>query len=122
MSQQRSQGGAGQLVPLAVTAIVLVVGYVALDMYSGGQKDMLSVEARGMQMISALATYRRQNGSYPDALDKLVPKYAPAVSKCPDGEPMAYVLASNEYVLSCRKVVFKQRPYSYDSRSKAWNG
>jgi len=122
MSQRGIQAGAGQLVPLAITAIILVVGYVALDMYSGGQKDMLGVEARGMQMISALAAYRRQNGSYPDALDRLVPKYAPAVSKCPDGEPMAYIPTLNEYVLSCRKVVFKQRPYSYDSRSKAWNG
>ncbi len=122
MSHRRTQAGAGQLVPLAITAIILVVGYVALDMYSGGQKDMLTVESRGMQMISALATYRRQSGGYPDALDKLVPKYAPAVSKCPDGEPISYVLASNEYALSCRNVVFKQRPYGYDSRSKAWNG
>jgi hypothetical protein len=122
MSYRGTQTGAGQLIPLAITAAILIVGYVALDMYSGGQKDTLTVESRGMQMISALATYRRQSGSYPDALDKLVPKYAPAVSKCPDGGPMAYVLASGEYLLSCRNVVFRQKPYSYDSRSKAWSG
>ena len=122
MSHANLQAGVGQVVPLAVVAVLLSVGYVAIDMYSGGQKDMLTVETRGLQMVSALAAYKRESGNYPDALDKLVPKYAAAVSKCPDGTPMGYALAANEYVFSCRNVVFKYKPYSYDSRLKNWNG
>src|SRR2546425_13131781 len=49
---------------------------------------MLTVESRGVGMISALSAYKRESGAYPEALDKLVPKYVPAVSKCPGGVPM----------------------------------
>src|SRR5712691_7423405 len=104
MGDTNPQAGAGQVVLLASIAIVLAVGYVAIDMYNASQKDMLTVETRGLQMVSALAAHRRESGAYPDALDKLVPKYAAAVSKCPDGTPMRYVLAANEYVLICRNV------------------
>ena len=118
---RKRQAGAGQVMPLAVIAVVLVAGYVALDRYTSGQKDMLIVESRGMRMITALGYYKRESGSYPDALNKLVPIFASAVSRCPDGQPMSYMPSANEYVLSCQSVVFKQKPYSYDSRSKAWN-
>ena len=116
------QAGASQIIPLAVIAVILGAGYFALDMYSGGEKNVMMVESRGMQMISALATYRRDNSGYPEALDRLVPKYAPAVSRCPDGDAMSYVPSSTAYVLSCRNVVFKVKPYSYDSQSKSWSG
>ena len=122
MSHANLQAGAGQIVPLAVVAVLLLAGYVAIDIYSANEKDMLTVETRGLQMVSALAAHKRESGAYPDALDKLVPKYAASVSKCPDGTPMGYVLAANEYVLSCRNVVLKYKPYSYDSRSKSWSG
>ena len=36
-----SQRGAGQVILLAVVAVILAGGYVVLDMYSGGQRDML---------------------------------------------------------------------------------
>ncbi len=120
--QGKIQTGGGQLIPLIVVVVILVAGYVVLDMYGEGQKDMLTVETRGLQMISALGAYRRDQGGYPDALDKLVPKHAAQVSKCPNGEPMAYAFAGGEYVLSCRKVVFKEGPYGYDSRTKSWSG
>lgn len=121
MTQRKGQAGASQIAPLAVIAVILVVGYVALDRYTSGQKDMLLVESRGMNMIAALSSFKRESGSYPDSLNKLVPKFSSVVSRCPDGQPMGYLLSASEYVLSCRNVVFKQRPYSYDSRSKAWN-
>lgn len=120
MNCRNCQRGASQVVPLAVMAVVLVAGYVVLELYSGGQKDMLTVESRGLHMITALGSYKRENGSYPDTLGKLVPKFAWATSKCPNGEPMGYRLAANEYVLSCNGVIFKYKPYSYDSRTKAW--
>src|SRR6266851_8745161 len=122
MSHANLQAGVSQIVPLVVVAVLLLAGYVAIDIYGASQKDMLAVEIRGLQMVSALGAYKRESGAYPDALDKLVPKHAAAVSKCPDGMPMGYVLAANEYVLSCRNVVLKYKPYSYDSRSKSWSG
>ncbi|HEX4797914.1 MAG TPA: hypothetical protein VFV04_01370 [Burkholderiales bacterium] len=122
MGHANLQAGVSQIVPLAVVAVLLATGYVAIDIYGASQKDMLAVETRGLQMVSALGAYKRESGVYPDALDKLVPKHAAAVSKCPDGMPMGYVLAANEYVLSCRNVVLKYKPYSYDSRSQSWSG
>ena len=55
-------------------------------------------------------------------LDKLAPKFVPAASKCPNGNPMAYQLNGAEYTLSCTGVVFKAQPYTYDSRTRAWTG
>ncbi|MGB7543243.1 MAG: hypothetical protein WBM28_14665 [Burkholderiales bacterium] len=121
-NRRKSQEGKGPVIPLVVIVIVLAAGYVALDRYSAGQKDVLTVETRGLQMISALTKYRQETGSYPDSLDKLVPKHAPAVSKCPNGSAIDYRLAGGEYALSCDNVVFKQKPYRYESRSKSWNG
>jgi hypothetical protein len=121
MIHRKRQAGASQIVPLAVMAVILLVGYVALDRYTSGQKDMVIVESRGMNMIAALGSFKRETGNYPDSLSKLVPKFATRISRCPDGQPIGYLLSAGEYVLSCHNVVFKQRPYNYDSRSKSWN-
>jgi hypothetical protein len=122
MREAAFQRGTGQVVLLIAVAVVLALGYVAIDLYSGGQKDMAAVETRGVQMASALSAFKRDQGTYPDVLDKLVPKYVLAVAKCPGGTPMEYVSSPSEYMLSCSHVVFKYLPYSYDSRSKRWNG
>jgi len=122
MSRANLQAGVGKVVPLAIVAIVLAAGYVAIYMYSGNEKEMLQVETRGMQMISALSSYRRASGEYPETLDKLVPEHAIAVSKCPNGESMGYIPEADAYVLFCRDVVFKKKPYTYSSRSRSWSG
>jgi len=122
MKAVNRQAGVSQIVLLVVIAVALAAAYVAIDFYNGGEKDMLTVETRGVQMISALSAYRRDSGAYPDALDKLVPKHVPALSKYPGGATMAYLVSSGEYVLSCPNVVFKSMPYSYDSRTKRWRG
>ena len=122
MNAASRQGGVSPIVLLVVIAVALAAAYVAIDLYTGGEKDMLTVETRGVGMISALSAYRRESGAYPEALDKLVPKYILAVSKCPSGAPMGYLVSSGEYVISCPNVVFKSMPYSYDSRSKRWHG
>jgi hypothetical protein len=122
MHGTRFQRGASQVIVLVLIAIALGAAYIAIDLYGGGEKDMAMVETRGTQMASALSAFKRDQGSYPDALDKLVPKYALAVAKCPGGAPMGYVSAAGEYILSCARVVFKYLPYNYDSRSKRWNG
>jgi len=122
MHTANRQTGGSQIVLLVVIAVALAAAYVAIDLYTGGEKDMLTVETRGMNMVSALSAYKRESGAYPDALDKLVPKYVLAVGKCPEGAPMSYLVSGGEYMLSCQKVVFKSMPYNYDSRSKRWGG
>jgi hypothetical protein len=122
MSGERSQEGKSQIILLVVIAAALGAAYVAIDLYTGGEKEMAMVETRGTQMASALSAFKRDQGAYPDALDKLVPKYALAVAKCPGGAPMGYSATGGEYALSCPRVVFKYLPYSYDSRSKRWSG
>jgi hypothetical protein len=121
VSCRKAQAGKGQVIALVVIVVILAAGYVALDRYSAGQKDMLIVETRGLQMISALSKYKQETGSYPDSLDKLLPKHAAAVSKCPNGASIGYRLAGGEYALSCDNVVFMQKSYSYDSRAKGWS-
>jgi len=120
--QATKKAGMGQVIVLVVVALLLAAGYFALDRYTEGQKAMLTVETRGLNMVSALTHYKQDAGNYPDTLDKLVPNMTPAVSKCPDGAVMAYQLAGAEYTLSCQNIVFKSKPYTYDSRSKAWSG
>ena len=116
------QAGMTQVILLILIAVALTAAYVAIDLYSGGEKEMVVVETRGTQIVSALSAFRREQGSYPDTLDKLVPRYAVAVGKCPADVPMTYVPSGGEYMLSCPRVVFKYLPYSYDSRSRRWSG
>jgi hypothetical protein len=116
------KGGSGQIIALVTVTVVLAVGYLVLDRYTDAEKDKLTVETRGLYMVQSLTRHRLETGNYPDALDKLVPKFATAVSKCPDGQNMAYQLSGAEYTLTCQNVVFKSKPYSYDSRSKTWGG
>lgn len=122
MHAANRQTGGSQIALLVVIAVALGAAYVAIDLYTGGEKDMLTVETRGVNMVSALSAYKRESGAYPDALDKLVPRYVLAVGKCPGGAPMGYLVSGGEYMLSCQKVVFKSMPYNYDSRSKRWVG
>jgi type II secretory pathway pseudopilin PulG len=117
--KQKQQGGV-QLVVLIIVAVLLGGAFLVLDRYAAGQKDMLAVETRGLQMITALSRYKQESGSYPDSLLKLIPKHAVQVSQCPGGEPMAYQLNGAEFQLSCEKVVFKQQTYAYDSRTRVW--
>jgi hypothetical protein len=122
MKASRRVSGAGQLIVLVAIAIVLAAGILFLDRYNAGSRDMLAVETRGTQMISALTKYKIETGSYPDSLDKLVPKFASAAAACPSGGAMEYRLTGSDYTLSCEKVVFKLRPYRYDSRTRSWDG
>jgi hypothetical protein len=118
---RRRHGGFGQLVFLVIIALVLAAGVLALDRYNAGSRDMLTVETRGMQVVSALTKYKLENGSYPEELGKLVPKFATAVASCPNGGAIGYRVSGSDYVLSCDKVVFKMQPYRYDSRTRSWS-
>jgi type II secretory pathway pseudopilin PulG len=119
--QTKRVAGSAQLIVLVVIALVLAAVIVVLDRYNAGSKDMLTVETRGMQMITALSKYRQENGAYPDSLEKLVPQFAPAVGNCPSGASMEYRAAAGEYELRCENVVFKVQPYRYNSRTRSWD-
>jgi type II secretory pathway pseudopilin PulG len=118
---RRRSGGFGQLVFLVIVALVLAAGVIALDRFNAGTRDMLTVETRGMQVVSALTKYKLENGAYPDTLDKLVPKFAASVAACPGGSTIEYRLSGNDYMLGCENVVFKVQPYRYDSRTHSWS-
>jgi hypothetical protein len=118
--QAQAKGGAGQVVTLIVLAVVLGAAYVALDFYSDGEKNKSITESRGTQISQALSRFRQDSSAYPDSLDKLVPKFSPALQKCPGGEAFAYQSAGGEYTLTCPNVAWKSRPYSFSSRTRTW--
>jgi len=61
MNAANRQTGVSQIVLLVVIAVALGAAYVAIDLYTGGEKDMLTVETRGVGMISALSAYKRES-------------------------------------------------------------
>ncbi len=107
---------------LVVVAGILAIGYVALVFYGDGLKNVVITESRGSNIISGLTKHRLETGHYPDALDKLVPKYMSSIMKCPNGEPFVYQLTGGEYSLTCQKVSFSLNPHVYNSRTRAWGG
>jgi type II secretory pathway pseudopilin PulG len=118
----KSEAGSARVISMVVLVVILVCGYVALDFYTGGQQNASMVEGRGGAIVGALSGYKRETGSLPDTLEKLVPKYLPALAKCPNGQPYGYKPAGQEYTLTCQEVLFKSKPYQYDSKSRAWAG
>ena len=121
-TQANSVTGSARVIMMIVLVVILGCAYFALDLYTGGQQNASIVEGRGGAIIDALSRYKRESGSLPDALDKLVPKHLAALGKCPNGQAYAYKPAGAEYTLSCQEVLFKSKPYQYDSKSHAWGG
>ena len=118
----KSARGSARVVSMVVLVVILACAYVALDFYVGGQRYASMVEGRGGTILGALSAYKRETGTLPDALEKLVPKYLPLLAKCPNGQPYAYKPAGTDYTLGCQDVLFKSQPYHYDSKSRAWGG
>jgi type II secretory pathway pseudopilin PulG len=118
----KSVTGSARVIAMVVLAVILICAYIALDFYTGGQQNASMVEGRGGAIVGALAAYKRETGGLPDALEKLVPKHLPALAKCPNGQPYGYKPAGAEYTLVCQDVLFKTKPYQYDSKSRAWGG
>ena len=73
------QAGDTQLIVLILVAVLLATGYGGLDMYGEGEKYVTMTESRGLQIIQALSKHKLQAGAYPDAIDKLAPKFVAAV-------------------------------------------
>jgi hypothetical protein len=118
----KSVTGSARVISMVVLVVILVCAYVALDFYTSGQQNASMVEGRGGAIIGALSGYKRDTGGLPDSPEKLVPKYLPALAKCPNGQTYGYKQAGGEYTLSCQEVLFKSKPYQYDSKSRAWSG
>jgi len=122
MKPLKSAAGSARVVLMVVVVMLLAGAYVALDFYAGAQQLASIAEGRGGTLVDALARFKREAGTLPDALDKLAPKYLPVVPKCPNGQPFAYQPAGAEFGLVCQDIVFKSKPYRYDSKSRAWSG
>jgi hypothetical protein len=112
----------GMVVALIVVAVLLAIGYVALDFYSEGEKSKSVAESRGTQLSQALSRHKFEANAYPDTLDKLVPKYAQVLPKCPGGETFAYQVSGADYTLTCPNIAWKSKPYSYSSKTRSWEG
>ncbi|TSA14661.1 MAG: hypothetical protein D4R74_07865 [Betaproteobacteria bacterium] len=122
MKSFKSVTGSARVIGMVVLVVILVCAYVALDFYTGGQQAASMAEGRGGAIIGALSSHKREAGALPETLDKLVPKYLPALGKCPNGQPYGYKPAGAEYTLTCQEVLFKSKPYQYDSKSRVWSG
>ena len=122
MKSVKSSTGSARVIAMVVLVVILVCAYIALDFYTGGQQAASMVEGRGGAIVGALSSHKRETGALPDTLDKLVPKYLPALAKCPNGQLFAYKPAGAEYTLTCQEILFKSKPYQYDSKSRVWGG
>jgi type II secretory pathway pseudopilin PulG len=114
--------GSARVITMVIVAVILVCAYVALDFYTGGQQNASIVEGRGGAIVSALSRYKGETGSLPDSLEKLVPKHLPVLAKCPNGQAYAYKPAAADFTLACQEVLFKSKPYQYDSKLRTWGG
>jgi len=112
----------GMIATLVVVAVLLAVAYVALDFYSEGEKNKTIAESRGTQLSQALSRHKLEANAYPDALDKLAPKYVQSLPKCPGGEPFGYQVSGEDYSLTCPNIAWKSKPYSYSSKTRIWEG
>ena len=122
LKSYKAAAGSARVIAMVVLVVILVCAYVALDFYTSGQQNASMAEGRGGAIVAALSGFKRETGNLPDSLDKLVPKYVPTLAKCPNGQPYAYKPAGAEYTLTCQDVLFKSKPYQYDSKSRAWGG
>ena len=118
----RFAAGSTRMIAMLALVVILVCAYVALDFYTSGQQNASMTEGRGGAIVDALSRYKRETGGLPETLEKLAPKYVPALPKCPNGQAYAYKPAAADYTLTCQEVLFKSRPYQYDSKSRAWSG
>jgi hypothetical protein len=117
-----AEAAKGQVIGLVVIAVVLGAGYIALTFYSDGEKNKAITETRGIQVVQALSRHKLEANAYPDALGKLVPKYVPALPKCPGGEDFTYQLSGADYTLACPNIAWKSKPYSFNSKTRIWEG
>lgn len=118
----KTKTSAGQIIVLVVIAVLLAIGYVALDFYSAGEKNATTVESRGLQIIQGLTRFKLEGGAYPDSLAKLQPKFIETIPVCPNGSAFIYQLTGTEFTLRCDSVIFRTKPYGYDSKNRSWGG
>ena len=69
----KSAAGSARVLLMVLLVVILACAYVALDFYTGGLQNASMVEGRGGAVVGALSGYKRETGSLPDALEKLVP-------------------------------------------------
>ena len=66
-----------RMVVLLLLAALAGTGFAALQMYSMGQRDAITVEIRAQAISGGLSLYKRELGALPASLELLAPKYIP---------------------------------------------
>ena len=79
-------------------------------------------QRRGDLIIEALLQYKNDYGSYPETLDKLVPKYIDEIPKLPDYNRWSYnVNEDGSFGLDFSAFEYNYPCYYYESNDGQWN-
>ncbi len=100
---------------MAIGAVLLVLAPVSCSL----QSRLLDV--RLQPIIVALDAYRDVNGSYPRAIDALVPGYMESIPTCPNNRILYFgpeEAGTTKFALTC--VTFGFNKHTYDSARGSW--
>jgi hypothetical protein len=110
------RGARRGLVRIAVGALLLaaiVFSDKAANAFQRRARDVTAV-----QVLEALEAYKKDNATYPESLDELVPKYLAAIPRPPiglirdDGDRFTYLNYGDSYALEFASVLWVQCQYS----------
>jgi hypothetical protein len=102
---------------LVASALVLAtcVGLLALV---AGDTSYRQAHADTKSLVEAIQNFERSQDSAPDNPHDLVPRFLPAIPKCPVGNSFEYVKRAN----ALWRVGYRDTWSFYDSESEAWTG
>jgi hypothetical protein len=110
------EGGRAGLVRLATGALLLAAILGSAQIAGGLQRRARDVTA--LQVLDALEKYKKDNATYPDSLDDLVPKYLAEIPRPPIGlirdedDRFSYSNYGDSYALEFASVLWVQCQYS----------
>jgi hypothetical protein len=104
------------LVRFATGAVLLVA--ILGSAQIGGVMQRRARDVTALQVLDALESYKKENGTYPDSLDALVPKYLAAIPRPEIGlirdedDRFSYSNYGDSYALEFASVLWVQCQYS----------
>jgi hypothetical protein len=110
------RGARNGLVRFAV-GVLLLVAIVGSNAAAGAMQRRAR-DVTAVQVLEALEAYKKDNATYPESLDDLVPKYLAAIPRPPiglfrdDGDRFVYLNYGDSYALEFASVLWVQCQYS----------